>query len=157
MRGLHKIALLAAGILVVSGLALAGGDAWFDMENCGFCKSLLEDPELLHHMTWEQYSISNGIISVTTVEKDYMDSFKKAHTKMAGVAEQLQQGNQIPMCNSCMAIGQIMMKGPHSEQVATNSGEIWLMTSEDPAVVEEMQQWAKKNMAELAKMEKTEG
>jgi hypothetical protein len=158
MRGLHKIAmLLIAGILVISGLALAGDAPWFDMEHCSFCKNLLEDPELLHHMTWEQYSISNGIISITTVDEDYADSFEKANAKMAQAGEEMKQGKQMPMCNSCMTMGKIMMKGPKWEQVPTKHGEIWLMTSDDPAVVKEIQQWAKKNMAELAKMEASEG
>ena len=158
MKRLQKIALLfAAGILVVSGLAIAGDEAWFDMENCSFCKNLTEDPDLLHHMTWEQYNISNGILSVTSVEKDYAESFAKAQAGMEAIAEQLKQGKQIPMCNSCMAMGMIMMKEPKSEQIETKNGEIWIMTSDDPAVVKEMQQWAERNMAELAKMEASEG
>ncbi len=157
MKGLKKIALLfAAGTLIVSGLAFAGDEAWFDMENCSFCKNLTEDPDLLHHMTWEGYNISNGIISVTTVEKDYADSFATCSANMAKAGEQMKQGEKMPMCNSCTTFGMIMMKGLNSEQVETNHGEIWIMTSDDPEVVKEMQTWAERNMAELAKMEASE-
>jgi len=142
---------LAVAALIVSGLAFAGDEAWFDMEHCSFCKYLLEDPELLHHMSWEQYSISNGIISVTMVEPEYAKSFETCSGKMAKAGEEMMQGKQLPMCNSCMAMGKIMMKGPKSEQVKTKHGEIWMMTSDDPAVVKELQDWAKKNMDELAK------
>jgi hypothetical protein len=155
MKGLPKIALLllAAATLVVSGLALAGDEAWFDMEHCSFCKNLMDDPELLHHMTWEQYNLSNGIISVTTVDPEYVEAFAASSAKMAKVGEELMQGKQMPMCNSCKALGMIMMKGPKSEEVKTKHGEIWMMTSDDPAVVKELQGWAKRNMDELAKME----
>lgn len=158
MKGLHKIALcFAVGLLVVSGLALAGEGAWFDMEHCSFCKNLLTDPELLDHMTWEQVGISKGIISITTVEEEYADSFAKASAAMEAAGKAAEQGKQMPMCNSCMAFGQLMMKGLNSEQLKTKHGEIWIVTSNDPEVVEELHKWAKKNMTELAKWETSEG
>jgi hypothetical protein len=154
MKGLQKTALLvAAGTLCVWGLAFAGEGAWFDMEGCSFCKYLIEDPELLDHMTWEQHSISNGIISVTMVEEEYAESFATCSAKMAKAGEEAMQGKQMPMCNSCAAFGKIMMQGPpKSEKVEMTNGEIWIMTSEDAEVVAQMQKWAKKNMAELSKM-----
>jgi hypothetical protein len=71
---------------------------------------------------------------------------------MAKVGEQAMQGKQMPMCNSCMTIGALMMKGLKSERVETKNGEIWIITSDDPELVEGVQQWAKKNMHEVAKM-----
>lgn len=157
MKGLLKFALpLVAAIVMVSGLALAGDDSWFDMEHCSFCKTMLEDPELIHHMTWEQYPISDGIISLTTVDPAYTKSFETCTAKMEKLSQQLQQGKQMPLCNSCMAFGAIMMKGPKSEQIMTQHGEVWMVTSGDPEVVKELQNWAKKNMAELAKMHEQE-
>jgi hypothetical protein len=156
MKGLAKTAVLVAA-LAVAGLALAGGDTWFDMENCAFCKNLSEDPELLNHMTWEQYSISNGVISVTTVEEAYASSYKKANENMAEVSKRMQKGEQLPTCNSCSTAGMFMMKGVKSESVPTKHGDIWIMTSDDPAVVEEMQKWTMKNMEELKKLEASEG
>lgn len=160
MKGLQRIALsaaavalVAAGSLAVSGAAVGGDEPWFDMEHCSFCKNLTTDPELLHHMTWEQYNLSNGIVSITTVDQAYADSFAKAQAAMAAVAHELQQGKQLPLCHSCMAMGMIMMKGPKSERIETKNGEVWIMTSDDPAVVKQMQDWAAHNMAELAKME----
>jgi hypothetical protein len=50
-----------------------------------------------------------------------------------------------------------MMKGVKSESVPTKHGDIWIMTSDDPAVVEEMQKWTMKNMEELKKLEASEG
>jgi hypothetical protein len=156
MKGLKIGLLLAAGALIVSSLAFAGDEAWFDMENCSFCKNYTEDPELIHHMSWEQHSISNGIISVTVVDEEYRESFATCSAKMMKAGEEAMQGKQMPMCNSCMAFGTIMMKGPQSEKVETTNGEIWIMTSDDPEVVKAMQKWAKRNMTELAKMHGSE-
>jgi hypothetical protein len=158
MKGLHKIALLFAAVaLMVSGLALAGDDAWFDMENCSFCKNLTTDPELLHHMTWDQYEISNGVISVTNVDPEYEKSYETCQAQMEKVAKEMQQGKQMPMCQSCMTLGAIMMKGLHTEQVKTKTGEIWIMTSDDPELVTGVQKWAARNMDEMAKMHAHEG
>ncbi len=52
------------------------------MEKCGFCKHLTEDAELLNHCVWEHHKIANGMISVTTVEKEYLPSFRTAMVKM---------------------------------------------------------------------------
>jgi hypothetical protein len=158
MKRLHQIALLfAASALIVSGLAFAGDDAWFDMENCTMCKNLTKDPELIHHMTWQQLNISNGVIAITEVDAEYADSYASCSAGMAKVGEQAMQGKQMPLCNSCMAFGGLMMKGLESERVETMNGEIWLMTSDDPAVVKDLQKWAEKNMAEVAKMHPAEG
>jgi len=152
-RILKPALLIAAALALVSALSMAGSDAWFDMENCSFCKNLAEDPKLMHHMTWEQYSISNGIIAVTTVEADYAESFAKCQAGMKAAGEKAMKGEQLPMCNSCTSLGMIMMKGIKTEDVDTKNGEIWIMTAEDPELVAELQEWAQRNMAEVAKLE----
>lgn len=158
MKGLTRIALLvAAGALMVSGLVLAGEGSWFDMENCSICKNIMADPELIQHMTWNQYKISNGILSVTNVDKEYKKSFETCSAKMEAAGQKLAKGEKLPMCNSCTTLSALMMKGLKTEQIKTDTGGIWVLTSEDPAVVTEVQKWAERNKAEMAKMHAAEG
>ena len=74
------IPLLAA--LLAAVLAMAGEKPWFDMENCDFCKHLMTDPHLMENMNWEQYELSNGLLVVTTVKPEYVESFEMAMKEM---------------------------------------------------------------------------
>jgi len=143
-------------LFAASTLTVAGEDKWFDLENCGFCQSLLEPPDMLQHATWEHHNISNGIVSVSTVEKEYMDQWRVAEVKMEELGKKMQAGEQVKMCNSCMAMGKLMAMGAKWESVHTTHGGVSLMTSDDPEVVKEIHAWGKKTTDELAKMEKME-
>jgi hypothetical protein len=153
---------IATLFLVVGTFSVLAGDAqshWFDLEGCSMCKALTEDPELLPNMSWEQFDLQNGIISVTTVKPEHMASFKKANEKQMMVGEKLMKGEMLPMCNSCQAMGMIMMKGQsdlQQEMINTKYGSIWILTSPDKKIVAELQQWAHKNQEELKKWEEME-
>jgi len=143
---------------VVLLLSAAGGAAdvgekpWFDLENCGFCKHLLEDPELLDHCTWEHHNIANGMVSVTTVEKDYLPSYRAAMVKMEEVGKKMEEGEMVPMCGMCTAMGALMMKGVKWEYLKTQHGDVMIMTSDSPEVVADLHAFTDKTTTELAKM-----
>ena len=62
MKNVLTVCLAAVLMLAASGMAQEAEEKpWFDMEKCGFCKHLLEDPEMLDHCTWEHHNIGNGI------------------------------------------------------------------------------------------------
>lgn len=143
-------------ILAASTWAVAGEGEWFDMANCGFCQALLEPPEMLQHATWEHYNISNGIVSVSTVDKKYIKDWRAAEAKMEELGKKMEKGEQVPMCNACMAMGKLMAMGAKWESVKTTHGNVSLMTSDNPETVKEIQVWGKRSMDELAKMEKKE-
>ena len=151
--------VLVLGILLVLGIssAYAGGKAWFDMEHCDMCRPLTQDPELLMNITWEQHNISDGIVSVTTVEKGYLETYRKAHSMMDQVVGRMQKGEHVELCGMCSNIGSMMMKGVKQEAVITKHGDVWILTSEDPAVVTDLQKWAMKNKEEMMKQEKSGG
>jgi hypothetical protein len=71
---------------------------------------------------------------------------------MMKVVERLEKGETVDMCGSCNAFGAIMQKGVKEDYAETKRGDIWIVTSETPAVVAELQAWAKKNSEEMAKM-----
>lgn len=150
-------ALVVALALLVSALAFAGDAKWIDMDNCEMCKPMAQQKGLMENMTWEQYDLSNGIVSITTVKPDYMDEYKAAKLEMDKSVARMQQGEQLNLCGSCMSLGMIMMKGVKSEEVPTSNGELWLLTSDDPELVSALQEWAAKNKAEMKKHKAPKG
>lgn len=152
MRKMLKLALVPVLLLLGAAAVYGGGQSWFDMEHCEMCKPLAEEPGLLEHVVWEQHNISNGIVSVTTVEKDYLDAYRNAHAKMGHVVERLQKGEKVGMCGMCTALGAAMMKGAKQEVVETTYGDVMILTSDKPDVVAELQEWAKRNREEMKKM-----
>jgi hypothetical protein len=157
VKNLTKYLVIVAVVLVAaSTLTLAGDDKWFDMENCGFCKQLMDPPDMLEHATWEHHNIANGIVSVATIDKKYIGPWRAAEAKMEEMGKKMEKGEQVPMCNACMAMGKLMMMGAKWESVTTTHGSVSLMTSDDPATVKEIQAWGKRTMDEMAKMEKME-
>ena len=44
------------------------GNQRIDLENCGMCKSMMSQPGLMDHMTWETKPIGAGMLSVCSVE-----------------------------------------------------------------------------------------
>ncbi|MFH1756240.1 MAG: hypothetical protein ABIA59_11130 [Candidatus Latescibacterota bacterium] len=154
MRNLTKCFLIAAMVLIAAYSLTAAQEAkWFDMENCGFCKALMTPPDMLEHATWEHHNIANGIVSVTTVDKEYIGPWRAAEAKMEETGKKMEKGEQVGMCNACMGISSLMMKGAKWESVQTTHGSVAMMTSSDAEVVKEIQAWGKKTMDEMAKME----
>jgi len=148
-----RMILIAVVLMLVAGLASAGDTAWFDMENCAMCKNIGSNAEMMMHTSWEQYPISNGVVSVTTVAAKYLDAYREAHQAMVKTGMELQSGKKMELCGSCEALGKCMMKGPNQEYVQTSNGDIWILTSDDEALVAELKAWAKRNRTEMAKYE----
>ena len=150
-----SIFVIALCLLVVVALA-AEEKPWFDLEHCDFCKHLTTDPGLLDHMTWQHYNISNGALSVTTVSPEYKDSYLKAQQMMEETGKEMMEGKPVNMCGSCEAYGQLMMDGVKFEHISTNVGDIVLMTSDKPELIEKIHAFAQKNNEELKKWEKVQ-
>lgn len=145
---IRRLTVVIVAVLAVAGTAIAG--EWFDMENCAMCKNM--SPELMKSMSWEQVDISNGIVCITNVNKGQIDAYRKAHESMVETGMRLQKGEQLKVCGSCTALGMCLMKGPHQEYAETSTGDVWILTSDKPEVVTELQAWAKRNRDEMAMM-----
>jgi hypothetical protein len=146
-----------AAVLLVAAAVVGQDEApWFDMENCGFCKFLLEDPELLPNITWEHYHISNGAVSVTTVKEGFKESLAKAMAQMDEVGKKMKAGEEVPMCGMCQAWSGLMAKGAKFEVVETIHGDVVLTTGDTPELIAEIQAFATRTTEELAKMEAIE-
>jgi len=152
MRTLGSVLIALVLVVAWGSGAVAGDKPWFDLEKCSFCKSLTAQPGLLEHTAWEQYPITNGIVSVTTVDPEFVKAFEVAHAEMEKTGQRMMKGEQAYTCGSCTAMGAILMKGIHHENVMTSHGSVWIATSDSPEVVAELQGWAKRNGEEMAKM-----
>jgi hypothetical protein len=150
--GIAALVLVAA----IGGTALAGDTPWFDLHNCSMCKPLSSRAGLLEHTSWEQHPISNGIVSVTTVDPEHIKDFKAAQVEMEKIGARLQGGEQMYLCGSCTALGVALMKDVQHEAVPTSRGSVWILTSTSPEVVAELQGWAKRNGKEMEKMKSAE-
>ncbi len=135
---------------------MATASGWFDLENCEFCKNLLTDPELLHHMTWETHKIENGMMNISTVAHGYEKSYKACNTAMESLGTDMMSGKvnpmEVKMCGSCAAFGQLMMAGVKMENIDGEAADIALMTSDDPAMVAKLHEYADRNNKEMAEM-----
>jgi hypothetical protein len=140
-------------VLMLVPTAIAGEKPWFDMENCAFCSNLIEDPKLLDNMVWEHHEISNGIVTVTTIKPEFLESYRKASAAMDAVGKRIAAGEQVPMCGMCQSMGSFFMKGAKMDYVETSVGDVMLLTSSDSTVVAEIKAWAKRTNDEMAKME----
>jgi hypothetical protein len=146
--------LLVAVLVAVTTITIAQEKPWLDMKNCAFCKTLLKDPQLVENMTFEHHDISNGLLSLTVVKPEFHDSYMAAEHEMEKLAAEVASGNtDIPMCGSCEYYGKLVMAGAKFEHISTCAGEILLITSDKPEVLEMIRYYAKRSRDELAKWE----
>lgn len=157
------IVLVAACAVLAAAVAIAGPDhplktesGWFDLENCVFCKNMMEDPGLLPHMTWENHKTKAGMVQVFTVAPDYRQAYDKCMQAMETVSNDMMSGKVNPaeakMCGSCAAYGQLMMAGVQTEYVKGDAADVALMTSDDPAVITQIHEFCDRNNKEMALM-----
>ncbi|MEJ2722217.1 MAG: hypothetical protein P8181_13945 [bacterium] len=160
-----KGTVLLMAIFLVAGLCPASAGesadtAWFDLENCIFCKNLTENPDLLDNMTWKDYDITNGIVTITTVGPEYKEAYLTAQSKMEEIGRKMGTGqidySTAKMCGHCQAYGRLMQLGVTFDHVPTDVADILIMTSPKPEVVAEIKSFAKKNEEAMAKMHANE-
>ena len=147
--------IVLSALFLVAGSQASDEDVWLDMDNCAICKPLLEqDPHLMDHMTWKHHNISDGLVSVTVIDPEYLSSYEKAGEKMNGVIERMQAGEETYTCNMCTELGAIFQAGVNRESVKSDNVRVAITTSDDPAMVKRIQAWgARTNKEMLATME----
>jgi hypothetical protein len=110
---------------------------------------MADQPELMKNTLWEHHSISNGLVSVTTVKDDYKALYNQTHQKMITAASLKRAGDSAGLCAMCTSLSAIVAKGLKMDTINTWQGNIVIMTSDDPDVVAEIQAWGKRTMDEL--------
>ena len=153
MRGTRAVLLCALVFGVVAMPAWGGEEgAWFDLENCSICRNLAAEEGLMENMKWETYVISNGMMTVSVIDEHYEDEMERASKKIEAVVAKLQTGELVPLCGFCTSYGNLMMNGAKMEEFDTAAGQINLMTSDKPEVVEMIHVHAKRTLDDGAKL-----
>ena len=164
MKSISRAALILVPVFLLLAVGALAGEhpmkspsGWFDFEKCAFCKHLAEDPGLLSHCTWETHPISNGIMTIMTIDPEYAESFARAEKAMNGLGMDIQSGKVNPMtlemCGSCQAFGMLMMGGKvTNEEVHGEAAIVHLTVSKDAGVVERLHQMSERNTKEMAQM-----
>jgi hypothetical protein len=158
--------------LAMFGFAIAWGSSVFaedatdkmvaEMKKCDVCKNLAENPELMMSMGWETHKIDNGMLSVSTVPSKMKKEFDEVNGKMRHAIEQVaadaKAGKEVHLCSFCSAMGELMKAGAKEQHIETNTGEIELCTSDNPAVVKKIHELADTAIAiqkQIAEQKKT--
>ncbi|MGI9518042.1 MAG: hypothetical protein ACR2NP_13395 [Pirellulaceae bacterium] len=143
-------AKLFSALLVVSflaGTAYAQDQeaevAWFDMANCEICQHMGEIEGLLQHVKWETHIIPNGMMMVSVVPESMKDEMEKAKQGMMQTISRIESGEQVQCCGFCQSLGALTNAGAVETQIESVAGEITMITSEDPALVEKIHAHAK--------------
>jgi hypothetical protein len=151
---------LTLALLAAVGCAFsvnAAEEPWLDLDKCMFCKAFASQPGLLDHMKTEYHDTRTGIISVTYIDKDYEDAFKKAQAGISQVVADKVAGKPIVACKHCAGIGEFSSMGL-AEPIKSEKCTIVIYSSSDPAVVARLQDFARKTneaFAELARHKKS--
>ncbi len=152
---LTLILTLAVGVSAAGDNAKTAEIGWFDMQHCEMCKSMPQ--ELFSSMSWEQYPIASGVVSITNVTEQALPAYRKAHMDMMAVHKRLEAGENVTLCGSCKALGACLANGASYDYVETKTGDLMVITAKDKEVVAKLHAWAEKNKEEMAKMMKKEG
>lgn len=150
--------VLSLGVLVALAGAAAAGDhplrtesGWFDMQKCEMCRNLLTDPELLHHMTWENLKTADGMVQIATVQPEYEASYGKCMQAMAALGNEMSSGKRkLTMCGSCAAFGELMTAGVTYETVDAEAADVTIIRADDPALVARVHAYCDRNNSEMA-------
>jgi len=153
-----KIGFLAIAVSILAASFIIAGEEepWFDMQNCEFCKSLTENPQLMNNMSWEHHKISNGLASITRVKAEFVGSYKEAQQKMRAVGDKMMRGEQVNVCNMCKSLGEIYNSGAKRDLVESDNIFVWVTTSDDPETVKMIHAWGERTTKEMMAMEQDE-
>ncbi len=151
---LKKLLIGALTLTLLTSLISIAADEtpWYDFENCAMCKNLTLVPDFMKNLHHELVKVDRGFLMVTTADPGFVKQYKEASAKMNAVGEKLMAGEQLPMCGCCNAFGALLMKGAKMEARELKNGDVMLVTSDDPALVQELHAYVDKDMAEMAKL-----
>ena len=154
MMNVKRIVLYAvtALVLVIPVGAVAGETPWFDLEGCAMCKNMVAEEGLMEHMEWENFVVTNGMMSITVVDPDYEEAFERSMAAMEATGMKMMSGEEMYLCGFCQSYGSLHMAGATVENIDTKFGSVSLVTSDDPALVKMIQAHAETTISEYEKM-----
>jgi hypothetical protein len=153
MKQTLGILLCIGALALVVGLVTAEEEhqAWFDLENCAFCKNLGQEEGLLDNIRWETHLIENGAVTLTQVPAEWEEAFERAEKHMAEASARMGSGEPMHLCGYCQSYGKLMMSGVKMESFKGDVARVTLMTSADEKIVQMIHEHAKKTIEEHEK------
>lgn len=106
----------------------------------------------MEHLTYENFVIGTGTMSVTTVDPGFEGAYAKAMEAMHAVGEEMTAGKQMPLCGSCQDMMRLVKAGAKMENVDAKGAHILLLTSTDPEVIKELQAHGRRSIDEMAQL-----
>ena len=98
-------------------------------------------------------TICNGI----SIPLIFKASYDKAMEAMSKLGDEMMKGKtDVKMCGNCQAYGDLMMAGAKFDYVPAKVGDILVITSDKPEMVDKIKKYGQRNREELAKMETTD-
>jgi hypothetical protein len=128
------------------------GEAWFDMENCTWCKPMAENMDMMMNVQWENHVIDNGGLMTVVVPDEHKQRWEKITEHMKATEEKLTGGEEMQLCNCCKSYNKLVEAGAKVEEVKTEFGSVTLITSDKPEVADMIQQHMKRTKEEAEKM-----
>ena len=149
----HRSIAVLAGLVLGLGMTVAGEA---DFHNCGICKPMMAEPSLMQNMKWDTQSIATGMISITTVSPSFEAAFEKAHAEMMAKIKQLEAGTEMELCPFCQGMTKLAASGAKIENLAGAGAHVTAVTSQDPAVIQQIHDHVKRVQQEFSKMKHPE-
>ncbi len=150
------LALVFALVFVFGALNASEEGAWFDMENCDMCAPMMAEKGLMENISWESYSISNGMLSIASAPEKYEEAFGKACASMDEMGKKMMADKDMKMklCGHCKSYSSLLGGGATIEKIETKTGHVTLLTSSDEEIVGKIHAHVERNNVEMAKMAK---
>jgi hypothetical protein len=152
MKRLFTVVVVGLGILAFAAVSAEEEKPWLDMENCDMCKVFYEHEGLMDNVSGEHHLVANGLLSLTTVTKEYQEAYGKAKDEMMQAIGRMQAGEQLEFCGMCASHGVLQQKGVKIEYVNSDVADISLMTSSDPEIIAMIHEHGKRTNEAMAKM-----
>ncbi len=151
------LSVLAVLVFVAGVVGAEEESAWFDLDNCAFCKQMSNEEGLIESMSWETHLIENGALTIIVVPESKVEAFERAEKHMHEMGAKIEGGEKMHLCGFCQSYGMLMMSGAKVEKVDGDAARVTLMTSADSEVVKKIQTHAQKTIDEYNKMMAAEG
>jgi hypothetical protein len=148
-----RLLLVGCITAVLCAVGIAGEKlAWFDMENCEFCRQLAKDPDFLSCLHMETHKLSNGIVTVYEVAPEKMEQYRALHNQRRAILKKKLHGGEVQLCGHCQRVVELIESGCAREYVPTSTGGLCLFTAEQDKLREEIWSFHEKNEEMKQKM-----
>ena len=150
---MRKVLIIAAMVVLVASMMATGEEPqWLDPANCDFCRPLTEPPEMLQNLHWQNFKVTNGVMTVTTFAPEWKEPYEAANAKMEAFWETFDPTKPYHMCGMCQAYMGVDWTKVTADAVDFDGGQVSLMTTTDSATLAALHSITDRTVAEYEAM-----